>query len=79
MDVLGEEMGGGCEAPAAKAGARLIVIHRWNRGVFAGITTFGTLLGIERDGEIVSAMVNRRRAGHALVGVSRRAHGERKK
>ncbi|MGH9743636.1 MAG: inositol monophosphatase family protein [Candidatus Acidiferrum sp.] len=60
MEVLGEEMGGGnAKAPATAGQARLIidpidVTEEFSRG----ISTFGTLLGIERDSEIVAAMVS---------------------
>src|ERR1043166_8251979 len=54
LDVLGEEMGGGPEAaPAAGARPRLIIDPIDGTEEFSrGIPTFGTLLGIERDGEI---------------------------
>jgi histidinol-phosphatase len=60
MDVLGEEMGGGnAKAPAATGRARLIIDPIDGTEEFSrGIATFGTLLGIERDGEIVAAMVS---------------------
>src|SRR5499427_9652809 len=58
LDVLGEEMGGG---PAARAGSkpRLIIDPIDGTEEFSrGIPTFGTLLGIESDGEIVAAMAS---------------------
>lgn len=60
MEVLGEEMGGGnVRGPAEKGRARLIIDPIDGTEEFSrGITTFGTLLGIERDGEIVAAMVS---------------------
>jgi histidinol-phosphatase len=60
MDVLGEEMGGGnAKAPATNGRARLIIDPIDGTEEFSrGITTFGTLLGVERDGEIVAAMVS---------------------
>ena len=60
MDVLGEEMGGeNAKAPAVNGRARLIIdpidgTEEYSRG----IATFGTLLGIERDGEIVAGMAS---------------------
>ena len=58
MDVLGEEMGGGnAKAPAASGRARLIIDPIDGTEEFSrGIATFGTLLGIERDGEVVAGM-----------------------
>ncbi|MHB8502059.1 MAG: inositol monophosphatase family protein [Candidatus Acidiferrales bacterium] len=60
MDVLGEEMGGGnAQAPAATGRARLIIDPIDGTEEFSrGIATFGTLLGIERDGEIVAALAS---------------------
>lgn len=60
MDVLGEEMGGGdAKGPAETGRARLIIDPIDGTEEFSrGIVTFGTLLGIERDGEIVGAMVS---------------------
>jgi histidinol-phosphatase len=60
MDVLGEEMGGGnAKGPATNGRARLIIDPIDGTEEFSrGITTFGTLLGVERDGEIVAAMVS---------------------
>jgi histidinol-phosphatase len=60
MDVLGEEMGGGNpKAPAATGRARLIIDPIDGTEEFSrGISTFGTLLGIEREGEIVAALVS---------------------
>jgi histidinol-phosphatase len=59
MEVLGEEMGGGnAKAPAAGR-TRLIIDPIDGTEEFSrGISTFGTLLGMERDGEIVAAMVS---------------------
>jgi histidinol-phosphatase len=60
LDVLGEEMGGGSEAaPEAGARARMIIDPIDGTEEFSrGIPTFGTLLGIERGGEIVAAMAS---------------------
>ena len=60
LDVLGEEMGGGNAKSAANAGrARLIIDPIDGTEEFSrGIPTFGTLMGIEEDGEIVAAMVS---------------------
>ena len=58
LDVLGEEMGGG---PAAAAGMkpRLIIDPIDGTEEFSrGIPTFGTLLGVENQGEIVAAMAS---------------------
>jgi histidinol-phosphatase len=59
LDVLGEEMGGGgSNAPATKR-PRLIIDPIDGTEEFSrGIPTFGTLMGIEEDGEIVAAMVS---------------------
>jgi histidinol-phosphatase len=61
LDVLGEEMGSGDgtaeSRPAARA--RLIIDPIDGTEEFSrGIPTFGTLLGIERDGEIVAGMAS---------------------
>src|SRR5881409_1847057 len=60
LDVLGEEMGGGPEAaPSPGARPRLIIDPIDGTEEFSrGIPTFGTLLGIEHDGEIVAALVS---------------------
>src|SRR5437879_11911885 len=60
LDVLGEEMGGGPEAaPSPGARARLIIDPIDGTEEFSrGIPTFGTLMGIEKDGEIVAAFVS---------------------
>ena len=60
LDVLGEEMGGGPEAaPSPGARPRLIIDPIDGTEEFSrGIPTFGTLLGIERDGEIVAALAS---------------------
>src|SRR6266700_8210942 len=60
LDVLGEEMGGGPEAaPSPGARPRLIIDPIDGTEEFSrGIPTFGTLLGIESNGEIVAAMVS---------------------
>jgi histidinol-phosphatase len=57
MDVLGEEMGGtGCPSTAARP--RLIIDPIDGTEEFSrGIPTFGTLLGIEQNGEIVAAYI----------------------
>lgn len=59
LDVLGEEMGGSGEAaPSTNGRARMIIDPIDGTEEFSrGIPTFGTLLGIEKDGEIVAAMV----------------------
>jgi histidinol-phosphatase len=60
LDVLGEEMGGG-DAKSAGSGkrARLIVDPIDGTEEFSrGIPTFGTLLAIEREGEIVAGMAS---------------------
>ena len=60
LDVLGEEMGGGNAKSAVNAGhARMIIDPIDGTEEFSrGIPTFGTLMGIEEDGEIVAAMVS---------------------
>jgi histidinol-phosphatase len=60
LDVLGEEMGGGTEfAPAPGARPRMIIDPIDGTEEFSrGIPTFGTLMGIERDGEIVAGMAS---------------------
>lgn len=60
LDVLGEEMGGRDAEKANSGGrARLIIDPIDGTEEFSrGIPTFGTLLGIERDGEIVAGMVS---------------------
>src|SRR5271163_3664063 len=60
MDVLGEEMGGdNAKGPATTGRARLIIDPIDGTEEFSrGIATFGTLLGIERDGEIVAGMAS---------------------
>lgn len=59
LDVLGEEMGGsGANVPAG-ARSRIIIDPIDGTEEFSrGIPTFGTLLGIEHEGEIVAAMVS---------------------
>jgi len=59
LDVLGEEMGGdGSNAPATKR-PRLIIDPIDGTEEFSrGIPTFGTLMGIEKEGDIVAAMVS---------------------
>src|SRR5258707_6386978 len=58
LDVLGEEMSGGAEKnPRTGKGARLIIDPIDGTEEFSrGIPTFGTLLAIERDGEIVAGV-----------------------
>jgi histidinol-phosphatase len=60
LDVLGEEMGGNDSNAASKSGrGRLIIDPIDGTEEFSrGIPTFGTLMGIERAGEIVAAMVS---------------------
>lgn len=58
LDVLGEEMGGG-SAAAAGTLPRLIIDPIDGTEEFSrGIPTFGTLMGVENDGEIVAAMAS---------------------
>jgi len=59
LDVLGEEMGGsGANAPAG-ARPRLIIDPIDGTEEFSrGIPAFGTLMGLEKDGEIVAAIVS---------------------
>ena len=60
LDVLGEEMGGGDWHAASKSGrARMIIDPIDGTEEFSrGIPTFGTLLGIELNGEIVAGMAS---------------------
>jgi histidinol-phosphatase len=60
LDVLGEEMGGGDAKSASASGrARMIIDPIDGTEEFSrGIPTFGTLMGIESQGEIVAAMVS---------------------
>src|SRR5262249_13645000 len=60
LDVLGEEEGGGdASGPSTNGRARLIIDPiDGTEEVSRGIPTFGTLLGIERDGEIVAGMAS---------------------
>jgi histidinol-phosphatase len=60
LDVLGEEMGGADAKAASSSGrARLIIDPIDGTEEFSrGIPTFGTLLGIEKDGEIVAGMAS---------------------
>src|SRR5712692_2364254 len=60
LDVLGEEMSGSAEnSPRSGKGARLIIDPIDGTEEFSrGIPTFGTLLAIERDGEIVVGMAS---------------------
>jgi histidinol-phosphatase len=59
LDVLGEEMGGGDAGAASTGRPRLIIDPIDGTEEFSrGIPTFGTLLGIERDGEIVAGMAS---------------------
>ena len=60
LDVLGEEMGGG-DAKAASNGGRprMIIDPIDGTEEFSrGIPTFGTLMAIEQEGEILAAMVS---------------------
>ena len=58
LDVLGEEMGDGPNGNSGKH-ARLIIDPIDGTDEFSrGIPTFGTLLGIEKDGEIVAGMAS---------------------
>ena len=60
LDVLGEEMGGSdAEAASVSGRARLIIDPIDGTEEFSrGIPTFGTLLGIEQDGEIVAGLAS---------------------
>lgn len=60
LDVLGEEMGGeSAKEPAKNGRARMIVDPIDGTEEFSrGIPTFGTLLGIEENGEIVAGVVS---------------------
>ena len=60
LDVLGEEMGGADTLAASKSGrARLIIDPIDGTEEFSrGIPTFGTLLGIEKHGEIVAGLAS---------------------
>jgi histidinol-phosphatase len=61
LDVFGEEMGTGDSKAASKSPsrARLIIDPIDGTEEFSrGIPTFGTLLGIERDGEIVAGIAS---------------------
>jgi histidinol-phosphatase len=60
MDVLGEEMGGeNAKGPATNGRARLIIDPIDGTEEFSrGIASFGTLLAIERDGEIVAGIAS---------------------
>lgn len=60
LDVLGEEMGGDNTKSASASGrARMIIDPIDGTEEFSrGIPTFGTLMGIEENGEIVAAMVS---------------------
>lgn len=58
LDVLGEEMGDGPNGNSGKR-ARLIIDPIDGTDEFSrGIPTFGTLLAIEKDGEIVAGMAS---------------------
>ncbi|MBS1865679.1 MAG: hypothetical protein JSS69_07140, partial [Acidobacteria bacterium] len=59
LDVLGEEMGGdGANAPATKRPRMIIDPIDGTEEFSRGIPTFGTLMGIESDGQIVAAYVS---------------------
>lgn len=59
LDVLGEEMSAGEERKAGAKRARLIIDPIDGTEEFSrGIPTFGTLLAIEREGEIVAGLVS---------------------
>src|SRR6267378_1745151 len=60
MDVLGEEMGGGDAQSASTSGrARMIIDPIDGTEEFSrGIPTFGTLIGIEVNGQIVAGMAS---------------------
>ena len=60
LDVLGEEMGGdGAHTPNLSARPRLIIDPIDGTEEFSrGIPTFGTLLAIEQEGEVVAGMAS---------------------
>src|SRR5713226_7200469 len=60
LDILGEEMGGGDAKSASASGrARMIIDPIDGTEEFSrGIPTFGTLMGIESNGEIVAGMAS---------------------
>src|SRR5271165_5457564 len=60
LDVLGEELGGGsAKEPAKKGCARMIIDPIDGTEEFTrGIPTFGTLIGIEENSEMVAGMVS---------------------
>src|SRR5258708_39080293 len=59
LDVLGEEMGGDAAEPRPGARPRMSIDPIEGTEEFSrGVPTFGTLLGIGREGEIVAAMVS---------------------
>jgi histidinol-phosphatase len=60
LDVFGEEMGGGeARASGSPGRARLIIDPIDGTEEFSrGIPTFGTLLGLEHDGEIVAGVAS---------------------
>jgi histidinol-phosphatase len=60
LDVLGEEMGGGdAKSASSSARARMIIDPIDGTEEFSrGIPTFGTLLGIEQNGEIIAGMAS---------------------
>lgn len=60
LDVLGEEMGGeSAKEPAKNGRARMIIDPIDGTEEFSrGIPTFGTLMGIEENGEIVAGMAS---------------------
>jgi histidinol-phosphatase len=60
LDVLGEEMGGADSKAASKSGrARMIIDPIDGTEEFSrGIPTFGTLIGIEQNAEIVAGMAS---------------------
>jgi len=59
LDVLGEEMGGGPDQAPGSVKARLIIDPIDGTEEFSrGIPTFGTLLAVERDSEIVAGMAS---------------------
>lgn len=59
LDVLGEEMGGGQFKTPSSVKARLIIDPIDGTEEFSrGIQTFGTLLAVERDSEIVAGMAS---------------------
>src|SRR5207237_9516496 len=81
LDVLGEEMGGTNAAPEPGARPRMIIDPIDGTEEFSrGIPTFGTLLAIEEENEIVAAMASApalRSRWQAYKGEGAYRHGQR--